>query len=236
MDHSEIRRRANEALGAQYCLAGLPPEQAWANKWLLASNNFKDEPATAQGHIKAVAEIAAAAQTYAATTEMTNLVGQAAEDLMFQWQEGDTVPEVLLPYDLPAKYGFVLFSHHLRVYGDYDTENLMPTLGYLWADIAQVWEDHGTDSRLLTGIDVQRGGVILVPFSSPDRWISLGVVADDPGETERMKDWLVGAPRTSAPTTGSSGPTAGPGGLTRRPRSVSSVTRCAARSMKLPAS
>lgn len=180
MDHSEIRRRANEALGAQYCLAGLPPEQAFANKWLLDSNNY--QPDEVKSHLRGVADIAARAQTYAVTTEMTELVGQAAENLMFQWQEGDTVPEVLLPYDLPAKYGFVLFAHHLSVTGDYDAEQVMPTLGYLWADIEQLQSDHGVEfpvervGRFMGGAYADyRGGVALVPISSPDRWASLGM-------------------------------------------------------------
>lgn len=121
-------RLADAALAAQYELAGLREGNPWYGK---VSMELAAIPENQQGLVVAALRAnAARASTIAVDTEFTEVVAHAAQDLHFQWMEGDEVPEVLLPYDVPTEQGFVWFAHNITI--DATDDYQMGAKGFLW--------------------------------------------------------------------------------------------------------
>lgn len=148
------RRLADQALSAQYGFTQIREGNPW---WGIVLPKFANVTGESDPvFVDVIRAMARQASTFAVSTDMTETVKHAAEDLLFQWIEGDTVPEVLLPYDLPTKSGFVHFAHHIELTGigatDEDGNDLsFGVIGFMWH----------TDGQ---------GGIMFVPVAARDFW------------------------------------------------------------------
>ncbi|HEU5093038.1 MAG TPA: hypothetical protein VFT30_10145, partial [Nitrospira sp.] len=123
MTESRDRRLADRALAAQYALADIQEGNPWVD--MVGSVLYAGGQKEGQRLTAATKRIASEASTFVVSTDMTEVVKQAAEDLMFLWMQEGEVPDVILPYDLPHPQGFVLFSHSINLghfLDDYEDE------------------------------------------------------------------------------------------------------------------
>lgn len=133
---SRPMRLADQALAAQYAFAGIKEGNPWWREVMPKLwGEIGCDPAYATLASESIRLVARQAETFTVDTEMTELVAQAAEDLLSSWTE-DQAPEMLLPYDVPTATGIVHFAHHIRLGhmvpgADGDDANV-GVLGFLW--------------------------------------------------------------------------------------------------------
>lgn len=139
-------RLAERALEAQYVLADIREGNPWYSAVITANMELREDL-----FVQFVRLLANQASTFVVSSEMTELIKLGAENLIFQWLEGDRDAEVLLRHDPPTPFGWVLFSHQIdlshMLEDESDREQASPVVGFLWTSTVanRPGEDEGVD-------------------------------------------------------------------------------------------